>query len=75
MYIHQLKDWPKFHWNTEKLAGPLASVRHRQGHLTGHMQALGFNLQQEAVLQTRLPRSNNIWLVFGCCSTGSGSGR
>ena len=36
----------------EQLAEPLASVRHRQGHLIGHMEALGFNLQQEAVLQT-----------------------
>ncbi|MEO8591744.1 MAG: Fic family protein [Candidatus Solibacter sp.] len=52
MYIHERKDWPKFHWNAEKLAEPLASVRHRQGKLIGHMEALGFNLQQEAVLQT-----------------------
>src|ERR1035441_3170413 len=52
MYIHELKDWPRFHWSAEKLAGPLASVRHRQGRLLGHMEALGFTLQQEAVLQT-----------------------
>jgi Fic family protein len=52
MYIHELKDWPRLHWNADKLAEPLASVRHRQGRLIGHMEALGFNLQQEAVLQT-----------------------
>ena len=52
MYIHELKDWPRFHWNAEKLAEPLASVRHHQGRLIGHMEALGFNLQQEAVLRT-----------------------
>ena len=52
MYIHELKDWPRFTWDAEQLAEPLASVRHRQGRLTGHMEALGFNLQQEAVLQT-----------------------
>ncbi|HEV8414177.1 MAG TPA: Fic family protein [Bryobacteraceae bacterium] len=52
MYIHELKEWPRFTWNAEQLAEPLASVRHRQGRLTGHMEALGFNLQQEAVLQT-----------------------
>lgn len=52
MYIHALADWPRFHWNAERIAGLLASVRHRQGRLTGHMEALGFNLQQEAVLQT-----------------------
>lgn len=52
MYIHELKDWPQFYWNAEKLAEPLASARHRQGRLIGHMEALGFKLQQEAVLQT-----------------------
>ena len=52
MYIHARKDWPKFHWHTEELAGPLASVRHRQGRLIGHMEALGFSLRQEAVLRT-----------------------
>ncbi len=52
MYIHELMDWPRFHWNTEKLAEALATVRHRQGRLIGHMEALGFNLQREAVLQT-----------------------
>src|SRR5437870_13489383 len=52
MYIHKLKDWPRFHWSTEKIAGPLTSVSRRQGRLIGHMEALGFNLQQEAVLQT-----------------------
>ncbi len=49
---HELNDWPRFHWNTEKIAEPLASVSRRQGRLIGHMEALGFNLQQEAVLQT-----------------------
>ena len=52
MYIHELKDWPRFHWSTERIAEPLASVSRRQGRLIGHMEALGFNLQQEAVLQT-----------------------
>jgi Fic family protein len=52
MYIHELKNWPVFRWNTKRLAGPLAGVRHRQGRLTGHMEALGFRLQQEAVFET-----------------------
>lgn len=51
-HIHELPDWPKFHWDQERLATILASVRHRQGRLIGHMEALGFPLQQEAVLQT-----------------------
>jgi Fic family protein len=52
MYIHELNDWPRFHWSTEKIAQPLASVSRKQGRLIGHMEALGFKLQQEAVLQT-----------------------
>ncbi|MBK5295336.1 MAG: Fic family protein [Acidobacteriia bacterium] len=52
MYIHDLSEWPRFTLNLELLAEPLASVRHRQGRLTGRMEALGFSLRQEAVLQT-----------------------
>src|SRR3989441_2141604 len=52
MYIHELPDWPRLDWNRERLAEPLAGVRHRQGRLIGHMEALGFNLRQEAILQT-----------------------
>jgi Fic family protein len=52
LYIHELQDWPRFRWDRERLADPLADVRHKQGRLTGHMEALGFNLRQEAVLQT-----------------------
>src|SRR6202158_180029 len=52
MYIHELQDWPRFHWNREHLAEPLAPARPQQGRLIGHMEALGFTLRQEAVLQT-----------------------
>src|ERR1700745_1524728 len=52
MYIHELDDWPRFHWSADKIAAPLASVRDRQSRLIRHMEVLGFNLQQEAVLQT-----------------------
>ena len=51
-YIHQLPDLPKFRWDQNKIAQPLAAVRHRQGRLTGRMQALGFPLREEAVLTT-----------------------
>ena len=34
------------------LAKPLAAVRHQQGRLIGRMEALGFPLRAEAVLQT-----------------------
>ena len=52
MYIHEQPDWPRLHWNDEALAYLLAGVRHRQGRLIGRMEALGFDLQREAVLGT-----------------------
>ena len=52
MYIYDLEDWPAFRWKEEALTGPLSAVRHRQGRLIGRMEALGFQLQAEAVLQT-----------------------
>lgn len=52
MYIHEHKDWPEFQWNQAKLAGLLAEVRHRQGRLLGRMEAMGFQLREEASLQT-----------------------
>lgn len=51
-YIHQLDDWPAFRWDHAAVSGPLAAVRHRQGRLTGRMDALGFELRSEAVLET-----------------------
>jgi Fic family protein len=52
MYIHQLTNWPRFHWNRERLAQSLADIRYRQGRLAGHMEGLGFNLRQQAILGT-----------------------
>lgn len=52
VYIHELPDWPRFRWNLETLSQRLAAVRYKQGRLLGHMEALGFSLRAEAVLQT-----------------------
>lgn len=51
MYIHQLPDWPKFTWNSDKLAGLLAEIRYRQGKILGNMEALGFSVQAETALE------------------------
>jgi Fic family protein len=51
-YIHELQEWPLFRWDERALAQRLAAVRHRQGRLIGHMQALGFDLRAQAVLAT-----------------------
>lgn len=51
-YIHEREDWPRLTWNREAVADKLAAVRHRQGRLLGRMEALGFALREQAVLQT-----------------------
>lgn len=51
-YLHQLLDWPNFHWDQKALAGLLSSVRLRQGSLIGRMESLGFSQRNEAMLKT-----------------------
>ena len=51
MYIWELPDWPRFRWNAERLAQPLAEAHLKQGRLLGRMEGLGFPLQIEAELQ------------------------
>lgn len=52
MWIHEYKNWTKFSWHADKLAFKLSDVRHRQGLLLGKMKGLGFELKQEASLNT-----------------------
>jgi Fic family protein len=50
--MHEEPTWPRFQWAREKLAEQLAAVHREQGRLLGRMEALGFKLRQEAVLET-----------------------
>ena len=52
MYIWAHPDWPNLTWQDARVAARLAAVRHDQGRLIGRMEALGFKLREEAVLQT-----------------------
>lgn len=52
MYIYQQKNWPNFNWDNEKLLPLLGKVRNLQGKLVGKMESLGFELRNEAVLET-----------------------
>jgi Fic family protein len=52
MYIYKRQDWPNLHWDRERLLEPLAAVRYQQGRVVGQMEALGFELRREAVLET-----------------------
>src|SRR5712692_10181394 len=51
-YIHQLQDWPRFHWDQDAFSALLVDIRHRQGRLLGRMESIGFSLRKEAELET-----------------------
>ena len=52
IYIYEHKEWPAFTWDNEAILPQLGKVRNLQGRLIGKMQALGFSLRKEAVLET-----------------------
>lgn len=63
MYIYQNTSWPDFIWNHKLLLIPLSKVRNLQGKLIGKMEAIGFSLREEAMLETLtidIVKSNEI---------------
>jgi len=52
IYIYQNVEWPKFTWDNDRLLTTLSSVRNLQGRIIGKMEAIGFTLRNEAVLET-----------------------
>lgn len=51
IYIHQHDAWPNFKWDSAHLLPFVGDVRNMQGHLFGKMEALGFELRNEAQLE------------------------
>lgn len=51
-YIYQNNNWPNFKWDSKELLNPLSKVRNLQGRLIGKMESLGFDLRNEALLNT-----------------------
>ncbi len=51
-YIHQDSDWPQFDWDTDTMLPLVAQARDLQGRLIGRMESMGFDLRDEAVLET-----------------------
>ena len=51
-YIYQNKDWPHFTWDSNNFLSELSEARNLQGRLIGRMESLGFDLQNEAILDT-----------------------
>ncbi len=52
IYIHEKDNWTNFTWNEKLVSKKLAETRNLQGRLLGKMESLGFDLQDEAVLNT-----------------------
>lgn len=51
-YIHQKDNWPDFSWRSEDILNQLSEARNLQGRLIGKMESLGFELRNEALLDT-----------------------
>lgn len=51
-FIHQHANWPNFKWNSDELIDLLGEARNLQGKLLGKMESLGFDLRNEALLNT-----------------------
>lgn len=52
IYIHQLKNWPNLQWDEQEFNSLLSEVRILQGKLMGKVELLGFELKDEANLET-----------------------
>jgi len=52
IYIHEKDNWTNFIWNEKLVSKKLAETRNLQGRLLGKMESLGFDQQDEAVLNT-----------------------
>jgi Fic family protein len=52
IYIHQKDNWPDFTWRSEEFLNRLSEARNLQGRLIGKMESLGFDLRNEALLDT-----------------------
>src|SRR6202140_4663319 len=50
-YIHELRDWPGFSWDSKTLAPLLSDVRLRQGLLVGKMRGYGLASRWTATLK------------------------
>lgn len=52
IYFHEAENWTDFTWDNKKVMIKLGEARNQQGRLIGKMASLGFDLQNEAVLNT-----------------------
>jgi Fic family protein len=51
-FIHEQVNWPNFTWENAEIINLLSEARNLQGRLIGKMESLGFDLINEAMLDT-----------------------
>lgn len=52
VYLHEKENWTDFIWDNQKVMPKLGEARNQQGRLLGKMESLGFDLLNEALLNT-----------------------
>lgn len=52
IFIYQQDNWPNFTWKNDDIVNLLSEARNLQGRLIGKMESLGFDLRNEALLDT-----------------------
>jgi Fic family protein len=50
--IYQQDNWPNFQWKSDEIVNLLSEARNLQGRLIGKMESLGFDMRNEAILET-----------------------
>ena len=51
MYIHEKEKWWEFSYNTDELIKKLGNIREKEGLLLGKMSQLGFDFQNQSLLE------------------------
>ena len=51
-YIYQNDGWPSFTWDKDLISAKLVKVNKAAGILEGRLMAIGFDAQQQAVVET-----------------------
>ena len=51
-YIYQHDNWPNFIWDASLLSGKLGEIRFQQGQILGRLDALGFTLRRQSLVNT-----------------------
>lgn len=51
-FMYQSDEWPNFTWQPDAVINLLSEVRNLQGRILGRMESLGFDVRNEATLET-----------------------